>query len=146
MPESCTILHIEDSEADHVLFQRDLKKLQFTGNYRRVDNFDSAKKLLSGVSQDATQKPDLIVADSRLGVYNGLDIVRWVKARPELRDIPVVVYSSAIAPRQATDVLAAGAAACLTKPMDSAETLVALDIILGHIDPTRRCHTNYQST
>jgi CheY-like chemotaxis protein len=138
MEHQCTILHIEDNDADQILFERDLRKLAFQGQYLRAQSFELAKEMLEGAAADrASARPDLIVADSKLGLYNGLDIVRWIKDRPALRDIPVVVYSTAISPTQRSEVLHAGAAACLTKPMDSKETLVALDVILSYVD--KRC-------
>jgi CheY-like chemotaxis protein len=131
---NCSVLHVEDDDADHVLFQRDLEKLRFTGKYVRVSSFEEAKQYVSRPDSDA---PDLIIADSKLGIYNGLDIVQWAKAQEKLKETPVVVYSAAIAPHQRADVLSAGAAACLTKPIDSRETLTALEIILSYV--VQRC-------
>jgi len=131
MHGKCTILHIEDDDMDHALFERDLKKLEFTGNYVRVPSFNDAKQYLTAPE---APRPDLIIADSKLGIYNGVDIVKWVKGTEGLRDTPVVVYSSAISPQQRKDVFDAGAAACLTKPIDSKESLTALDIILSYVD------------
>ena len=129
----CTILHIEDDEADHELFRRDLAKLGFAGQYVRARSFEEAKQLLERgkVSED---KPDLIVADSKLGAYDGLDVIEWAKKNDRYRETPVVVYSTAIAPRQRAAMIQAGAAACLIKPIDSQETLVALELILSYVD------------
>jgi CheY-like chemotaxis protein len=133
MHQTCTILHVEDSDVDHMLFERDLRKLQFSGRYLRAHSFDEAKRMLVQMGAPE-QRPNLIIADSKMGIYSGLDIVRWVKARAETKEIPVVVYSTAISPTQATQVIEAGAAACLTKPIDSAETLIALEVLLGYVD------------
>jgi CheY-like chemotaxis protein len=141
MSEPCIILHVEDNDADHVLFLRDLKKLHFTGEYRRVESFAQAQEYLENAARGEAAMHDLVIADSRLGVYSGLDIVRWIKEKAELRNVPLVVYSTAVSPHQAREILAAGAAACLTKPIDSAETLVALEIILGYVDQSRQCRS-----
>jgi len=132
--KNCIILHIEDDDLDHALFERDLTKLRFDGHYQRATSFDEAKRSLAQCVATKAECPDLIIADSKLGIYNGLDIVQWVKAQPNLRNIPVVVYSGAISPTQGQAVLEAGAVACLTKPIDSDETLVALQIILNYLD------------
>jgi CheY-like chemotaxis protein len=137
MPDNCSILHIEDDEWDHILFRRDLTKLQFTGDYQRKESFDQAKQYLEQCIENGSRCPDVIVADSRLGLYNGLDIVKWIKQHEKLREIPVVVYSAGISPRDSAEVLREGAVACLTKPIDSIETLASLKIILGYIK--RRC-------
>lgn len=131
MHNGCTILHIEDDEADHILFKRDLQKLAFSGDYVRVPSFEQARQYLANPE---SKLPSLIIADSKLGIYNGLDIVRWAKGEVKLHDIPVVVYSTAVAPQQKKEVLGAGAAACLTKPIDSRETLTALEMILSYVD------------
>jgi CheY-like chemotaxis protein len=92
------------------------------------------KRTLALCLASDSECPNLIIADSKLGIYNGLDIVQWMKAQPALCDIPVVVYSGAISPTQGQAVLEAGAVACLNKPIDSDETLVALQIILNYLD------------
>jgi len=95
----CTILHIEDDEADHELFRRDLAKLGFAGQYVRARSFDEAKQFLDA-GHVPDDKPDLIVADSKLGAYDGLDVIEWAKKNDRYRETPVVVYSTAIAPRR----------------------------------------------
>jgi CheY-like chemotaxis protein len=137
MKNGCTILHIEDDDVDHQLFARDLEKLRFEGRHMRASSFNEAKAVLTRCLAGGADCPDLIIADSKLGIYDGLDIVQWVKAQPRLRDVPVLVYSAAISPTQSQAVLEAGAVACLNKPIASDESLVALQIILNYLD--RRC-------
>src|SRR5436190_18795150 len=79
--KSCIILHIEDDDLDHALFERDLKRLHFKGKYRRAVSFDDAKQSLTQCLATKAECPDLIIADSKLGIYNGLDIVQWIKAQ-----------------------------------------------------------------
>lgn len=129
----CTILHIEDDDADYELFRRDLAKLGFQGNYVRARSFDEAKQLMRH-SEALPAHPNLIIADSKLQAYDGLDVIRWAKQTPDFKDTPVVVYSTAIAPRQRAAMLEEGAAACLIKPIDSVETLAALEMILSYVD------------
>ena len=142
MYEKATMLHIEDDEADHVLFQRDLQRLGFRGRYVRLSSFDEAKDFLASCSHKDGAVPDLIVADSRFGIYTAVDIVRWVKAHHAFRHVPVVVYSAAISPEQRGEVMREGAADCLIKQIDAADNLRMLERILCHLDAGRADHSS----
>jgi CheY-like chemotaxis protein len=74
--------------------------------------------------------PDLILLDLHLPDMHGSEVLRRLRADTRTSDIPVVVIS-ADATRSAVDeLLAAGADAYLTKPLDLDEFLRTLEQFL----------------
>ena len=43
-------------------------------------------------------RPDLLLLDLKMPKMNGFDVLRWVRANPEMRNLPVVVFSSSDLP------------------------------------------------
>src|SRR5215211_181007 len=86
--------------------------------------------------------PDLVVTDVMMPGLDGPDLVRWMRARPALRDVPVVLTSAAVRP--ALDGL--GPATFLEKPFD----LDALLAAVARRDPAplsaRRTNPPYSET
>ncbi|KAF0108989.1 MAG: histidine kinase [Anaerolineaceae bacterium] len=79
-------------------------------------------------------KPALILLDLHLPDIHGSDVLQWLRAEPETKDIPVVVMSADATQRQIEKMLAAGANAYLTKPIDVKEFLKMIGEILGSKD------------
>jgi PAS domain S-box-containing protein len=76
-------------------------------------------------------KPTLILLDLHLPDVHGGDVLQWLRAEPETRDIPVVVMSADATPGQIEHMLAAGARAYLTKPIDVKEFLKVVGEMLA---------------
>jgi PAS domain S-box-containing protein len=79
-------------------------------------------------------KPRLILLDLNLPDVNGAEVLEWLRAGAETKDIPVVVMSADAMPSQIEHLLATGAQAYLTKPIDVKAFLKMLDEMLGSKD------------
>jgi len=75
-------------------------------------------------------KPDLIVADIMMPGTDGLTMIRQLKAKPELADIPTVVLSALAAEQDRVDALDAGANAFLAKPFTAGELKDVIEPLL----------------
>jgi acetolactate synthase-1/2/3 large subunit len=62
--------------------------------------------------------PDLIIMDIFMPGVDGLEACRRIKANPEMRDMQIVLTSSAITPELAQAALEAGATFATSKPID----------------------------
>ena len=74
--------------------------------------------------------PDLIVADIMMPGVDGLTMIRQIKSKPELADIPTVVLSALTAEQDQANALEAGANAFLAKPFTAGELKDVIDPLL----------------
>ena len=89
---------------------------------------------LDGLAALKAQRPHLILLDMHLPDIDGIELLRHLKNDPLTASIPVVVVSAdALAP-QIDAAMAAGAVRYVTKPVDVAELLAALDELLDRMD------------
>jgi CheY-like chemotaxis protein len=77
-------------------------------------------------------KPDLIVADIMMPGVDGLTMIRQIKSKPELSDIPTVVLSALVTEQDKAAALQAGATAFLAKPFTSDELKEVIEPILSN--------------
>jgi two-component system cell cycle response regulator DivK len=61
---------------------------------------------------------DAVLLDINLGAENGLDLVAWMRQKPELREIPVIAVTAHALVAEQERILEAGCGACLSKPID----------------------------
>lgn len=83
-----------------------------------------------GLEMARQHEPDLILLDLDLPDIHGQEVLTRLRRSAVTRDIPVVVISADATPIQVERLLAAGASAYLTKPLDVDRTLQILDELL----------------
>jgi CheY-like chemotaxis protein len=83
-----------------------------------------------GVELARAHLPDLVLLDLRLPDIPGEEVLRRLREDRRTAGIPVLVVSSECVPATADRLLAAGASACLGKPLDVDAFLAAVDRLL----------------
>ena len=119
---SATILHVEDNPDNRMLI-RDL--LQFRG-YRVVEVSDGAQALAAA----EREQPDIILMDVQLPGVSGLDVARRIKARADLRHIPIVAVTSFALSGDDRKAFAAGCDAYVAKPYEPRELIKLIQRLL----------------
>lgn len=118
------VLYIEDHPNNVLLIQR-IVKAEGHSFIHAVDG-ESGRLTLQNT------RPDLIFVDLRLpGQLNGYDLIRYIKSRPDLKSVPVVVltaYGKGDAEQKAEE---AGCDAFLHKPADIREVRAVIRSYLG---------------
>ncbi len=121
MTTSGTILLVEDDPDDVLLIRRALRNAKIANPLREVADGDEAIAYLSGANgygdRDANPLPVLVLLDLKLPRRDGFEVLRWIRAQPGLRRLPVVVLTSS---RETADVNRAydeGANSYLVKPV-----------------------------
>lgn len=76
--------------------------------------------------------PDLVLLDLQLPKVNGVEVLKHIRARPETRSVPVIVFSNAFMGKLIEDAWKAGATKCLTKANCTPKQLI--DIVRGTLD------------
>jgi signal transduction histidine kinase/ActR/RegA family two-component response regulator len=94
--------------------------------------------MLAGVALDLARehRPDLVLLDLHLPDMPGEEVLRRLHTEPSTRDIPVVILSADATQGHIDQLLTAGAAAYLTKPIAVRDLLQAVDDLLTEAPDT----------
>lgn len=122
-PPEKTVLIIED-EADAADLFAEMMRVS---GFRVLKTSSSAP----AISMMNAEKPDIVLLDIMMPDISGLDILRQMRADPNLADIPVVVVSAKSMPADIKNGMEAGASTYLTKPVGFLELKEAVERALG---------------
>lgn len=115
-----TVLYIEDNLSNLKLVEQILTR-------RASIKLLSAMQGGLGISFAREHRPELILLDVNLPDMDGNAVVNQLRSDPRTREIPVIVISADAMQSQVDRLLASGARAYLTKPLDVAKFLQVLD-------------------
>ena len=62
--------------------------------------------------------PDAVLLDINLGKDNGLDLLAWMRQKPETCGVPVIAVTAHALVTEQEGILQAGCRACLSKPIN----------------------------
>ncbi len=113
------ILLVEDNPADIRLFQEVIyeEKLPHRVNIA-VNGEDALDYLFRRGAYAGAVRPDVVLLDLNLPIVDGHQVLRTMKADPDLRSIPVIVFSSSHAASDIKLSYDANAACYISKPKD----------------------------
>jgi PAS domain S-box-containing protein len=120
---SCSVLCIEDNPAN-------LQLMEAIFENRPQITLLVAVQGSVGLDLARQHKPDLIILDMNLPDINGKEVLARLQQSAPTREIPVVVVSADATLHQMEQVLAAGAVAYLSKPLDIDQFLDTVDNLL----------------
>ncbi len=103
------VLVVEDNELNLKLFT-DLLQAQ---GYEVIQTRDGI------MVEDLVREhhPDLILMDIQLPEVSGIDIIKWLKAQDDLRDIPVIAVTAFAMKGDEERIRASGCEAYISKPI-----------------------------
>jgi two-component system, cell cycle response regulator DivK len=89
-------------------------------DWLEVEGFEvwSAEDLQTSYEVFAKRIPDAVLLDIHLGKDDGLDLLAWLRQKPEMRHIPVIAVTAHALVAEQERILQAGCRACLSKPVD----------------------------
>lgn len=122
---SRTILSIEDNFSNMKLMQRIL-------DYRPEIKLMAALQGGLGLELASLHSPDLVLLDLHLPDMNGDEVLARLQGDESTRSIPVIVISADATRHQIERLMASGASAYLTKPLDVRSFLQLVDVTLDH--------------
>jgi len=115
-----TILLVDDDENDVVVMTMALKKVGMTCPIRVAKDGRDAQDYLSGAGKFADRSeyplPCLMLVDLKLPRVTGLEVLRWLRERPEFDSTIVLVLSSSPMPDDIDRAYHLRANAYLVKP------------------------------
>ncbi|MFN8669891.1 MAG: hybrid sensor histidine kinase/response regulator [Gemmatimonadaceae bacterium] len=120
----CTILLVDDEEANLDLLEGLLESASFTSLVRTGD----ARQVLPLVTKHA---PDLILLDLQMPHRHGLELLRDLREATPAGDYrPVLVLTADVTPDMRDRALSLGARDFVTKPFDATEVLLRVENLL----------------
>ena len=124
---TASILIIEDEEPIQILLRYNLE----SEGYRvRASAQGEDTMFLIG-----EERPDLIVLDWMLPGISGIEVCKMVRAKPEARDIPIIMLTARSEEAEKVRGLATGADDYLVKPFSVPELLARIKTILRRMNP-----------
>ncbi len=104
------ILVVEDNQLNCELLR----------DWLEVEGYEvwSAADLKTSYEVFAKRVPDAVLLDINLGEDDGLDLIAWMRQKPEARDIPVIAVTAHALVTEQERILQAGCRACFSKPID----------------------------
>ena len=112
------VLYVEDND-DNVYMLK--MRLELLGDFE-VLAADNGEK---GCEMAAAERPDIMLMDLEMPVFDGWEATRRLKGNPQTRDIPVIALSAHALAGERERALAAGCDEFDTKPIEF-ERLVAI--------------------
>jgi CheY-like chemotaxis protein len=114
------VVLIEDSESDAELAIRAMRHV--TDRVERCRDGDEAWAFLDDLTrQPAAPRPRVVFLDNKLPLRDGLEILRRMKADPDLKSIPVVMLTSSGESSDVQTAYALGVNSYLVKPVEFSE-------------------------
>lgn len=144
------ILAVEDNPDDLFLLESAIEKTELKGQVQIVRDGIEAIEYLEGLGRYADRNrfpvPSLVLLDLKLPRRSGMDVLEWMRGRPETERIPVIVLSASSSETDIRSAYDLGAMSYHVKSI-SVEELFALmhdihvyraslgDRVLGQIVP-----------
>ena len=110
---------VDDDEGSRVLARLLLRRDGY-----EIADFEDGETALQAL---ASMRPDCIVFDFRLHDMDGIRFLARARSIPGLEEVPMISVTGSVMPDQRRAVLAAGAAAVISKPVDTRRFVITLE-------------------
>ncbi len=124
---AASILIIEDEEPIQILLRYNLESEGY-----RVRATAQGEETMFLIGEE---RPDLIILDWMLPGLSGIEVCKMIRAKPETRDIPIIMLTARSEESERVRGLATGADDYLVKPFSVPELLVRIKTILRRANP-----------
>lgn len=122
MNTTTTLLLVEDEPHSVFFFGHIAKKLEITNPLRVAKDGQEALDYLNGVGAFADRRqnplPGLVLLDLKMPRLTGFDVLRQVRANPDLQTLVVIILTASASDEDITNAYALGANAYLVKPLE----------------------------
>src|SRR5882672_595720 len=114
------VLHINDSTDDQILFQAACRIGNVPFNWHVADSAAKGISYLKTLVEHSKELPvcwpDLILLDIVMPSDSGLEVLKFIRATPELKELIVIIFTGDAAPANKEQSLKLGADFFLLKP------------------------------
>lgn len=112
------ILLVEDNPDHAQLVIRNLRHFKIPNLVHHIEDGEAAINYLHGVDDGEGRKPNIILLDLRLPRIDGIEVLKFIKSKASIMQIPVIILTTSEAERDIVDAYSYNANSYLTKPVD----------------------------
>jgi CheY-like chemotaxis protein len=116
------IFHVNDSTDDQVLFQAACRRAGVPFDWHVTDSAQKGISYLRTLVEQSAKIPvcwpDLVVLDIVMPFVSGFEVLKYVRATPEIKHLPVIIFSGHLLPDNEQESLRLGANAFRMKPSE----------------------------
>jgi CheY-like chemotaxis protein len=117
-----TVLVIDDNPGDITLIKEAFRDCSVEVDLHEASNAVQGFTYLGRIKRaEVDRKPAVVILDLNMPIFSGDRVLEFIKSEPQLRDIPVVVWTSSDLPADRDLCHRLGADEFLVKPHDYAE-------------------------
>ena len=131
-----TVLVADDDSQDTLLLQIAVERSQLGVRLQTVNDGEQAIDYLEGRNGFEDRRthpfPRFVLLDLKMPRLNGFEVLDFIRGKPGLRQLPIIVFSSSDDPRDIRRAYDAGANSYLTKPHSNEGLLELLKALQGY--------------
>ena len=131
--EPITILLVEDDLAHAEIVRRNFERSRIANRLIHVSDGQAALDYLycreAFSDPQLAPRPGLILLDLRLPKIDGLEVLRTIKADPDLSQIPVVILTTSAAESDVARAYDSHANSYLVKPVDFTQFVELMEVL-----------------
>jgi two-component system, chemotaxis family, response regulator Rcp1 len=110
-----TVLIVEDNPADLYLVREAIRQHEVTAGVVALADGESTIRY---IEQSSNLTDMVVVLDLNLPKRSGIQILEAIRAMPNGRSIPVIVFTSSLSEQDSARIAALGVTACMLKSLD----------------------------
>lgn len=112
------ILLIEDNPDHAQLIMRNIRNLKIPNVVHHIDDGEAVFNYLQGPEEGKDPKPGSILLDLRQPRIDGIEVLKFIKSKAGIKQIPVIILTTSEAERDIADAYGYNANSYLAKPVD----------------------------
>lgn len=123
-------LLIDDDDDDQLIFETTIHKYFSNYAFVGVCAFDDLEGMCMTIDINQLQRIVAIFLDLNMPKTNGVDILKWIKSHPVLKNTPVMIYSTSKNPTDKIRCQQLGAKGFVSKPSKIKDLVRELELVL----------------
>lgn len=111
------ILIVDDDDNSRLLIEASLSALRLANPVLMAYDGDDAVRQLQCCLRNEVPAPALVMLDGQMPGRSGLEVLRWMRQQPALRDVPAIMLTGMSDVDSIQNAYSSGAASYLVKPV-----------------------------
>jgi CheY-like chemotaxis protein len=129
MHTALRVMYVDDSETDRLIFKNAINKID---PFIEFIGIETAYAAMAYLTLELGPPPDYIFLDINMHGMDGFECLTEIKKHPVLKNIPVIMFTTARIEMYNDTAILLGAARCITKPYSFEDNCgVIADVLFG---------------